>query len=214
MKEALNMNTNDILFQSICAGKKEDVISAVKAKIDENVNPLKILNEIMIPAMREVGEQYSRFDIFLPEMLRSAKTMQFAKKKKKKKKKAEGYKPKAKLAIGTVEGDLHDIGKNIVIIMLKGAGYEVEDLGVNCNLGLYDNAIKNGAEVMLFSALLTTTMPKMKEAVEHCKNNYPQIKVVVGGAPVSQEFAGSIQADAYAEDASEATKIVDGFFDK
>jgi len=207
------MNNNDTLFQAICAGKKEDVVSAVKAKIDEDINPLKILNEIMIPAMKEVGEQYSRFEIFLPEMLRSAKVMQFGIKFLEPLLITEGYKPKAKLAIGTVEGDLHDIGKNIVVIMLKGAGYEVEDLGINCNLGLYDNAIKNGAEVMLFSALLTTTMPKMKEAVQHCKNNYPQIKVVVGGAPVTQAFADSIQADAYGEDASDATKIVDGFFD-
>ena len=207
------MNNNDTLFQAICAGKKEDVVSAVKAKIDEDINPLKILNEIMIPAMKEVGEQYSRFEIFLPEMLRSAKVMQFGIKFLEPLLITAGYKPKAKLAIGTVEGDLHDIGKNIVVIMLKGAGYEVEDLGINCNLGLYDNAIKNGAEVMLFSALLTTTMPKMKEAVQHCKNNYPQIKVVVGGAPVTQAFADSIQADAYGEDASDATKIVDGFFD-
>ena len=207
------MNNNDTLFQAICAGKKEDVVSAVKAKIDEDINPLKILNEIMIPAMKEVGQQYSRFDIFLPEMLRSAKSMQFGIKFLEPLLITEGYKPKAKLTIGTVEGDLHDIGKNIVVIMLKGAGYEVEDLGINCNLGLYDNAIKNGAEVMLFSALLTTTMPRMKEAVQHCKNNYPQIKVVVGGAPVTQAFADSIQADAYGEDASDATKIVDGFFD-
>ncbi|MCB2226786.1 MAG: cobalamin-dependent protein [Desulfarculaceae bacterium] len=206
------MNKQDTLFQSICAGDKDQVVSAVQEKIDNQANPLQVLNEIMIPAMREVGDQYSKFEIFLPEMLRSAKAMQFGIKVLEPLLIEQGYKSKAKLAIGTVEGDLHDIGKNIVVIMLKGAGYEVEDLGVNCNLGLYDQAISNGAQVMLFSALLTTTMPKMKQAVEHCKKNYPHIKVVVGGAPVSEEFADLIQADAYAEDASEATKVVDGFF--
>lgn len=207
------MINEDVLFQSICAGNKDQVVSAVQGKIDTKADPLKILNEIMIPAMNEVGDRFSRFEIFLPEMLRSAKAMQFGIKVLEPLLIEQGYKAKAKLAIGTVEGDLHDIGKNIVIIMLKGAGYEVEDMGVNCNLGLYDQAIKNGAQMMLFSALLTTTMPMMKKAVEHCKKNYPHIKVVVGGAPVSREFAASIQADAYAEDASEATKVVNSFFD-
>ena len=207
------MEKNDVLFQAICVGKKEQVISAVKEKIKENISSLKILNEIMIPAMKEVGERYSRNEIFLPQMLFSAKAMQFGVKILEPLLIKDGFKFKGKLAIGTVEGDLHDIGKNIVVIMLKGAGYEVSDLGVDCSLDKYDKAIKDGAEVMLFSALLTTTMPKMKEAVEHCKKNYPNVKVVVGGAPVSQSFADSINADGYGEDASAAAKVVDGFFD-
>ena len=123
----------------------------------------------------------------------------------------QGYKSKGKLAIGTVEGDLHDIGKNIVTIMLKGAGYEVLDLGVNCSLEKFETAIKNGAQVILCSALLTTTMPKMKETVGYCKKNYPDIKIVVGGAPVTESFAAEINADAYGEDASCAPGIIDRF---
>lgn len=202
------MENNDVLFQSICAGKKEQVISAVKEKIEENINPLKILNEIMIPAMQEVGGRYSRSEIFLPEMVVSAKAMHYGIKILEPLLLEQGYKSKGKLAIGTVEGDLHDIGKNIVIIMLKGAGYEVLDLGVDCSLEKYETAIKNGAQVILCSALLTTTMPRMKEVVEYCKENYPDIKVVVGGAPVSENFAAEINADAYGEDASCAPEII------
>lgn len=207
------MDNNDMLFEAICAGKKEQAVSAIKDKIDENADPLGILNNIMIPAMNEVGEQYARNEIFLPSMLISARAMQLCLEVLEPLLLSQGYKTKAKLAIGTVAGDLHDIGKNIVVIMLRGAGYEVEDLGVDCGLELYDKAIKNGAEVMLFSALLTTTMKRMKEAVEHINNNYPHVKTVVGGAPVSQDFADLIKADGYGVDATEATKIVDGFFD-
>ena len=205
------MENNDVLFQSICAGKKEQVISAVKEKIEENIDPLKILNEIMIPAMREVGERYSRSDIFLPEMVVSAKAMHYGIKILEPLLLKQGYESKGKLAIGTVEGDLHDIGKNIVIIMLKGAGYEVLDLGVDCSLEKFETAIKNGAQVILCSALLTTTMPKMKETVGYCKKNYPDIKVVVGGAPVTESFAAEINADAYGEDASRAPEIINRF---
>jgi len=205
------MENNDVLFQSICAGKKDQVISAVKGKIEENIDPLKILNEIMIPAMKEVGGRYSRSEIFLPEMAISAKAMQHGIKILEPLLIEQGYKSKGKLAIGTVQGDLHDIGKNIVVIMLKGSGYEVVDLGVDCSLEKYETAIKNGAQVILLSALLTTTMPRMKEVVEYCKKNYPDIKLVVGGAPVSESFAEEINADAYGEDAGSAPEIIDRF---
>jgi 5-methyltetrahydrofolate--homocysteine methyltransferase len=206
------MENNDVLSQSICEGNKEQVISAIKEKIKENVNPLKILNEIMIPAMKEVGGRYSRNEIFLPEMLYSAKAMQNGIKILEPLLIKQGYKSRGKLAIGTVQGDLHDIGKNIVVVMLKGAGYEVLDLGIDCSLEKYVTAIKNGAQVILCSALLTTTMPRMKEVVDYCKKNYPDIKIVVGGAPVSESFAEEINADAYGENASCASEIIDGFF--
>ncbi len=205
------MENNDALFQSICTGNKEQVVSAVKGKLKENINPQKILNEIMIPAMSEIGGRYSRSEIFLPEMLYSAKAMQTGIKILEPLLIKQGYKSKGKLAIGTVQGDLHDIGKNIVVIMLKGAGYDVVDLGVDCSLEKYETAIKNGAQVILLSALLTTTMPRMKEVVEYCKKNYPDIKLVVGGAPVSESFASEINADAYGKDATSASEIIDRF---
>jgi len=206
------MENNDVLFQSICDGRIEPVITAINEKIKENISPLIILNEIMIPAMKEVGVRYSRSEIWLPEMLVAARAMQHGMKRLEPLLIKQGYKSKGKVAIGTVEGDLHDIGKNIVVIMLKGAGYEVVDLGVDCSLEKYETAIKNGAQVLLLSALLTTTMPRMKEVVEYCKKNYPDIKTVVGGAPVTESFAKEINADAYGEDAGAAPKIIDGFF--
>jgi 5-methyltetrahydrofolate--homocysteine methyltransferase len=206
------MENNDILFQSICDGNKEQVVSSINEKLKENIKPLEILNGTMIPAMKEIGLMYSRSEIFLPEMLYSAKAMQNGLKTLEPLLIKQGYKAKGKLAIGTVQGDLHDIGKNIIVIMLKGAGYEVQDLGVDCSLEKYETAIKDGAQVLLLSALLTTTMPRMKEVVEYCRKNYPDVKTVLGGAPVSEKFAKDINADAYGEDASSASEIIDGFF--
>ena len=208
------MEKNDVLFQAICDGNKELVTSTIDERIKEGINPLTILNETMIPAMKEIGAMYSRSEIFLPEMLYSAKAMQIGLKILEPLLIKQGYKSKGKLAIGTVQGDLHDIGKNIIVIMLKGAGYEITDLGVDCSLEKYAAAIKDGAQVILCSALLTTTMPIVKEVVEYCSKNCPEVKVVLGGAPVSAKFAKDIKADAYGEDASTAVKIIDGYFDK
>ena len=171
------MSTNQVLFQAICDGAKEQGIAAINEQLEQDVNPLVILNETMI---------------LEPLLLQ------------------QGYKSKGKLAIGTVQGDLHDIVKNIVVVMLKGAGYEVEDLGVDCSLETYEKAIKDGAQVLLLSALLTTTMPRMKEIVDFFKEHYPEVKVrlVIGGAPVSQRFADEIGADAYGEEASLTPGIV------
>ncbi len=208
------MDNNDVLFQAICDGNKEKVVDSINEKINDNINPLTILNETMIPAMKEIGGMYSRSEIFLPEMLYSAKAMQNGLKILEPLLIKQGYEPKGKLAIGTVQGDLHDIGKNIIVIMLKGAGYEVEDLGVDCSLEKYVAAIKDGAQVILCSALLTTTMPRMKEVVDYCSKHHPDVKIVLGGAPVSQKFADDIKAHAYGEDASSAVEIIDGYFDK
>jgi len=204
------MNASSVLFQAICDGAKAKGISSIQEQLSQNVDPLTILNDTMIPAMNEVGERYSRGEIFLPEMLFSAKTMQAGIAILEPLLLKQGYKSKGKLAIGTVQGDLHDIGKNIVVVMLKGAGYEVTDLGVDCSLEKYESALKDGAQLLLLSALLTTTMPRMKEVIGFCRENYPdrKIKLVVGGAPVSQKFADEIGADAYGEEASRSPKIV------
>ena len=206
------MEKNDVLFQSICDGRYDQVTSALEEKLKEGADAIKMLNGSMIPAMREVGERFSRNEIFIPEMLVSARAMQTGLKVIEPHLMKEGHKPKGTLAIGTVEGDLHDIGKNIVVIMLKSAGYNVVDLGIDVKLERFEKAIKDGAQVILASALLTTTMPKMKEVVEFCNKNYPDIKTVVGGAPVTESFAKEINADAYGEDAGAAPKIIDGFF--
>ncbi len=116
------------------------------------------------------------------------------------------HEPKGKVAVGTVKGDLHDIGKNLVVIMLKGAGYEVDDLGVNCDVEKFKTAVANGAEAVLLSALLTTTMPYMKEVVDGIAS---AAKIVIGGAPVTDDYAKEIGADGYGTDANEAVKVLE-----
>ena len=113
----------------------------------------------------------------------------------------------AKVCVGTVKGDLHDIGKNLVSIMLKGAGFEVEDLGVDCSVEKFQESVDNGAQAVLCSAMLTTTMPYIKTVVEHFRE-MPGIKVIIGGAPVTQRYANEIQADGFGGSAPDAVKIV------
>lgn len=120
---------------------------------------------------------------------------------------ASGREPLAKIAIGTVKGDLHDIGKNLVAIMLKGAGYEVIDLGVNCDVAKYEEGVAKGATIVACSSLLTTTMPYMREVVEHFRGR--GVKVIIGGAPVTADFAAEIGADGFSEDANGAVRLVD-----
>jgi 5-methyltetrahydrofolate--homocysteine methyltransferase len=119
-----------------------------------------------------------------------------------------GYNPKAKVCIGTVKGDLHDIGKNLVAMLLKGAGYDVVDLGVDCDVQKFDEAVANGAKMVLCSVLLTTTMPYLKNVVSHFAGR-SDVKVVIGGAPVTREYADSIGADGYGADANDAVKVLD-----
>ncbi len=108
--------------------------------------------------------------------------------------------------------NLHDIGNNIIVVMLKGAGYDVTDLGVDCSLEKYVAAIEDGAQVLLCSALLTTTMPRMKEVAEYCKEHHPEVKIIIGGAPVTEDFAKLIDVYAYGDDASIAAEIVEDIF--
>jgi len=121
---------------------------------------------------------------------------------------SSGHKSVAKICIGTVKGDLHDIGKNLVAMMLKGAGYEVIDLGVDCDVARFQQAVDEGATAVLCSALLTTTMPYMKSVVEHFRGR-SDVKVVIGGAPVTQKYADEIGADGYGPDANQAVRVLD-----
>jgi 5-methyltetrahydrofolate--homocysteine methyltransferase len=202
------MARNEELFQAILNGDRVKVQMIFQNAIDRHLNVGELLDESMIPAMREMGDRFSRNEIYVPEMLIAARAMQagltiiepvLAK---------GNHKPLGKIAVGTVKGDLHDIGKNLVVIMLKGAGYEVVDLGTNCAVEKYDEAVAAGVNIIMCSALLTTTMMYMKEVVEHFKNN-PVVKIVIGGAPVTQNYADSIGAHGYGQDANEAVRIVE-----
>ena len=161
----------------------------------------------MIPAMREIGDRFSRNEAYVPELLIAARAMQSGLALLEPLLASSGRKDLGTVAIGTVKGDLHDIGKNLVAIMLKGAGYKVIDLGVNCDVAKFEEGVAQGATIVACSSLLTTTMPYMREIVEHFRGR--DIKVIVGGAPLTQAFADEIGADGFSEDASGAVKLVD-----
>ncbi len=201
------MSINDKLFDGIVFGERDVVVEMVQQAVDNGDDIIKLLNETMIPALREVGNQFSTGEIFVPEMLVSARAMQagvdiidplLAK---------SGHEPVAKVCIGSVKGDLHDIGKNLVIMMLRGSGFEVDDLGVDCRIETFEDAVERGAEVVCLSALLSTTRGEMQPVVEHFKDR-DDVKVVIGGAVISQEFADQIGADGFGLDASDAVRAV------
>ena len=203
------MARNEDLFNAIIKGRRKDVAELVQADVDAGANVEEILMESMIPAMREIGDRFSRNEVYVPEMLIAARAMQAGLDIVDPLLSATGHKPLAKVAIGTVKGDLHDIGKNLVAMMVKGAGYEVVDLGVDCDIAKYQEAVDNGAQVIMLSALLTTTMPYMKEIVDHFKGSGSDVKILIGGAPVTQEYADEIGADGYSSDANKAVKSVE-----
>ncbi len=201
----------EALKSAVLKGKRNDVNAIIEGALaagDCDINA--ILDQSMIPAMREIGERFSRNEAYVPELLIAARAMQAGLTLIEPLILASGRKSLGKVAIGTVKGDLHDIGKNLVAIMLKGAGYEVIDLGVNCDVAKYEQAVEQGAQVIALSSLLTTTMPYMREVVEHFKDR--DVKVIIGGAPVTQEFCDEIGADGFSSDANGAVKLVDKLF--
>lgn len=201
------MTDFEALRAAVIKGKRNDVAAIVQAAIDGGEDINLILDRGMIPAMREIGDKFSRNEAYVPELLIAARAMQAGLALLEPLIAASGRKSMGKVAIGTVKGDLHDIGKNLVAIMLKGAGYDVIDLGVNCDITKYEEGVKQGATIIGCSSLLTTTMPYMKEVVAYFKDK--GIKVVIGGAPVTQAYADEIGADGYSEDANGAVKLID-----
>ena len=166
------------------------------------------LLEVMIGSLREVGDAFSRGDAYIPEMLIAAKAMQAGADRLSDLLVQAGAKKAGKLVIGTVAGDLHDVGKNIVALVFQGNGFDVVDLGVDLAVPKLLSSYETEApDVVGLSALLTTTMPAMEEAVKALKEKYPQARVLVGGAPITDEFAKKIGADAYAPDAASAVEI-------
>ncbi|HJH04337.1 corrinoid protein [Victivallis vadensis] len=201
------MTDFEALRAAVIKGKRNDVAAIVQAAIDGGEDINLILDRGMIPAMREIGDKFSRNEAYVPELLIAARAMQAGLALLEPLIAASGRKSMGKVAIGTVKGDLHDIGKNLVAIMLKGAGYDVIDLGVNCDITKYEEGVKQGATIIGCSSLLTTTMPYMKEVVAYFKDK--GVKVVIGGAPVTQAYADEIGADGYSEDANGAVKLID-----
>ncbi len=201
------MTDFEALKAAVIKGKRNDVTAIVQEAINNKENINDILDKGMIPAMREIGDRFSRNEAYVPELLIAARAMQSGLALIEPLLAASGRKSMGKIAIGTVKGDLHDIGKNLVAIMLKGAGYDVIDLGVNCDVEKYEQGMRDGAQIIACSSLLTTTMPYMKEVVEHFRGK--GVKVIIGGAPVTQSYADEIGADGYSEDANGAVRLVD-----
>ncbi len=205
------MSSIEAVSQAVQNGKSKKIGELVQEALDAGCEPSEILNKGMIDAMSIVGDKFTKNEIFVPEMLVAARAM---------KKGVEVLKPYlsgdnatsvGKVIMGTVAGDLHDIGKNLVIMMLESAGFEVIDLGVDVPADKFISTLEENPDtkIVAASALLTTTMPALKEtvaALNDCKLRN-SIKVMVGGAPITQEFADEIGADAYTEDAASAAQV-------
>jgi methanogenic corrinoid protein MtbC1 len=199
-----------VIFETVEKGKSKLIEGLVQEALAEGDDPLEILNEGMIKAMSVVGDKFQKSEIFVPEMLIAARTM---------KKGVEVLKPKlgagatsqlGKCIIGTVHGDLHDIGKNLVSLMIESAGFEVIDLGVDVASEKFVEALKANPDtkIIALSALLTTTMPAMREAATAIRGaGVTGFKLIVGGAPITEEFASSIGADGFSADAAGAANL-------
>ena len=197
--------------ENLIYGKVNEVRDMVKKAIDEGQDVEKILNEGLISGMDIVGEKFKKNEFYIPEMLMAARAMKEGMKVLKPVLIQKDVKALGTVAIGTVQGDLHDIGKNLVVMMLEGAGFKIIDLGVDVFPEKFVKTVKEKkVQVVGLSALLTTTMPFMKEVIKSLeeKGLRNKVKVIIGGAPVSQDYADEIGADGYAVDAASAVDKV------
>ena len=198
------------IYDDVLNGEMDEVTQHVQAALDARLDPGVILNQGMISAMQEVGRLFEEGEYFVPEMLIAARTMQDGLALLKPHLVQANVQSAGKVVIGTVKGDLHDIGKNLVAMMLEGAAFEIVDLGVDVPPEKFVEAVKaHQPRVVGLSALLTTTMPSMRTTIEAltAAGVRDQVKVIVGGAPVTEAFARDIGADGFAPDASRAVKL-------
>ncbi len=205
---------NQISF-NLQNGFDETVVELTKEAVKKQIPPKEILNNGLIAGMNVVGAKFKNHEIFLPDVLLAARAMNGAMEVLKPLLIKDGIPIKGKIVIGSVKDDLHDIGKNLVAILLKGAGFEVIDLGNDVPAEKFIRvAIEENAHVIGMSALLTTTMPVMKKVVDMAKDEglSGKVRIIVGGAPVSKEYALEIGADAYSYDGANAVETVEGFF--
>jgi len=199
---------------TVIAGKHKEIEALVKKAIQDKANLGDLINRALIAAMDVVGDRFAKSEIFVPEMLVAALTMKKGLDIIKPLLKDQEAQSKGKIVLCTVRGDLHDIGKNLVAMMLEGAGFEVIDLGVDVTVeNVIDRVTEIQPQVLGLSALLTTTMPEMENVIKHLqtKGMREKVKVMLGGAPLSAEFSEKIGADAYGKDAAEAVAIARSF---
>lgn len=200
----------EILSQSVISGKQEQVKEQVKAMLDEGVPPLDIINQGLITGMNIVGPRFKKGEMYVPEVLMSAKAMAAGMELVRPLISGNDLKPLGVILLGTVKGDLHDIGKNLVGMLLGSGGFTVINLGVDIDPDKFVEAVKtHNADILAMSALLTTTMFKMKDTIELLQEEglRDKVKVIIGGAPISQDFADQIGADGFASDAASAVDL-------
>jgi len=204
------MNENlKAVYSAVLDGDMGAATESVQAALDKGIDPGEILNEALIAGMREVGRLFEEGEYFVPEMLIAARAMKAGLEILKPLLVDSGIEPVGKVAMGTVKGDLHDIGKNLVAMMLEGAGFEVVDLGTDVAPEGFVRAIQDGVDLVGLSALLTTTMPSMEDTIQaiEAAGLRDQVKIMIGGAPVTAEYAEKIGADGFAPDASQAATL-------
>jgi len=198
------------IADALKAGRAPIVKQMVQAAIDEGISAKEILDNGLIIGMGEIGELFKKNEVYVPEVLIAARAMYAGLDILRPILADQKVEPIGTVAIGTVKGDLHDIGKNLVAMMLEGAGFRIVDLGIDVGVDKYMDAVKNqGANVIAMSALLTTTMPSMKDIVDavEAAGLRDKVKVMIGGAPVTQSYADEIGADGYSADAASAADL-------
>jgi len=198
------------LTQAILTGDARTARTVTEAALAEGIEPLKLVHDHMVPAMDEVGRRFECNEYFVPELLLSARAMKGALELIRPLLARSGVQPVGRVAIGTVKGDLHDIGKNLVAAMFEGGGFEVIDLGVNVPPEHFVNTIREkNANIIAMSALLTTTMPSMRTTIQaiQAAGVRDRVKIFVGGAPITQKFADDIGADGYSDNAVGAVAL-------
>ncbi|MBK8033669.1 MAG: corrinoid protein [Chloroflexi bacterium] len=195
--------------QAVIDGNAKATVAKVEEGLAAGLDANRILNDALISGMQEVGRLFEEGEYFVPEMLIAARAMTAALKILRPLLAAQGVRALGKIAIGTVQGDLHDIGKSLVIMMLEGAGFEIVDLGIDVPAERFIEAARGGAQIVAMSALLTTTMTNMKTVIDALKaeNVRDQVRVLIGGAPITQSYADEIGADGYAPDATSAVRV-------
>jgi corrinoid protein of di/trimethylamine methyltransferase len=206
------MTDLNLLYEAILKGKQKSAVELTNAALADNVEPKLLIDEYMIKAMGEVGLRFENQEIFVPELLMAGRAMKASLNILQPIMKNSGQKTSiGKVVIGTVKGDLHDIGKNLVASMLEGCGFEVIDIGIDMDSEKFVEAVReHNADVLGLSALLTTTMPYMKTVIDALRDAglRDKVKIVVGGAPISAGFASEIGADGYGETANSAVTAV------
>lgn len=198
------------LSEAIIGGDAQSARAITEKALSQGIDPVRIVHDYMVPAMNEVGRRFDCNEYFVPELLLSARAMKSCLELLRPRLASGGVKAAGRVVIGTVKGDLHDIGKNLVAAMLEGGGFEVIDLGVNVSPEKFVDAVKNmDANIVAMSALLTTTMPAMKTTIDALESAglRQKVKVLVGGAPITQKFADDIGADGYSENAPGAVSM-------